>query len=125
MATNPRTKNPNDAALSAVEEALRLDYSPEEEAAEGNRGEPRRERRPEPPRGAAPDPQRQHRQVQPGGAGRDGDRVLRAKVAAELFFKFRHTRPLRNPAGTQRADHRLLFLRTDERPGDRNHFPDR
>ena len=25
MATNPRAKNPNDAALSAVEEALRLD----------------------------------------------------------------------------------------------------
>src|SRR5260221_14161881 len=31
MATTPRTKNPNDAALSAVEEALRLDYTPEED----------------------------------------------------------------------------------------------
>ncbi|HWA84795.1 MAG TPA: hypothetical protein VG710_01120, partial [Opitutus sp.] len=30
MATTPRTKNPNDAALSAVEEALRLDYAPDE-----------------------------------------------------------------------------------------------
>ena len=35
MATNPRTKNPNDAALSAVEEALRLDFSPGDEAAAG------------------------------------------------------------------------------------------
>ena len=47
MATNPRTKNPNDAALSAVEEALRLDLSPEDEAEPDRAAPPRRERRPE------------------------------------------------------------------------------
>ena len=49
MATNPRTKNPNDAALSAVEEALRLDYEPgADSTAEPERAP--RQRRPEPPR---------------------------------------------------------------------------
>jgi hypothetical protein len=48
MATNPR-KKPDDAALSAVEEALRVDYSPEDEGvAEPDSGiRPPRERRPE------------------------------------------------------------------------------
>ena len=48
MATTPRTKNPNDAALSAVEEALRLDYTPEEETeqVEATGTRPPRERRP-------------------------------------------------------------------------------
>src|SRR3990167_4992396 len=55
MATSPRTKTPNDAALSAVEEALRLDFGgPEEEADAENaalaRSDQRRERRPEPSR---------------------------------------------------------------------------
>src|SRR5690349_4465603 len=39
MATNPR-KNPNDAALSAVEEALRLDFGAKEEDAPAD-GAPR------------------------------------------------------------------------------------
>jgi hypothetical protein len=65
MATNPRTKTPNDAALSAVEEALRLDFGgPEDEAdtertgagrsAQASGSGPRRERRAEPPRPADP-----------------------------------------------------------------------
>ena len=41
MATNPRSKNPNDAALSAVEEALRLDLSPDDEAEPGSRADRR------------------------------------------------------------------------------------
>jgi hypothetical protein len=56
MATNPRTKTPNDAALSAVEEALRLDFGgPGDDAdqeARASRSDVRRqgERRPEPSR---------------------------------------------------------------------------
>src|SRR6478736_685345 len=75
MATNPRAKTPNDAALSAVEEALRLDFGgpgddgeratkrpPEPRAPEGSRATAaadaaRRselQRRPETPRMPAP-----------------------------------------------------------------------
>src|SRR5438034_10732453 len=75
MATNPRAKTPNDAALSAVEEALRLDFGgpgddgeratkrpPEPRAPEGSRAAAaadaaRRselQRRPETPRMPAP-----------------------------------------------------------------------
>ncbi len=65
MATNPRSKTPNDAALSAVEDALRLDFT-EEDADEGDaaaRDEPRRERRPEARAGNEP-PRRDRRAEQ-------------------------------------------------------------
>ncbi len=52
MATNPR-KTPNDAALSAVEEALRLDFGAGEDS-ERERPPPRR-----PPEPRAPEPPRQ------------------------------------------------------------------
>ena len=53
MATNPRAKTPNDAALSAVEEALRLDFGGPGEDAERERPATRR-----PPEPRAPDPGR-------------------------------------------------------------------
>ena len=53
MATNPRAKTPNDAALSAVEEALRLDFGgPGDDADRGKR--PPEPRAPETGRAAGP-----------------------------------------------------------------------
>ena len=47
MATNPRPKNPNETALSAVEDALRLDYTPDETRAADLDEPVQPERRPE------------------------------------------------------------------------------
>ena len=52
MATNPRAKTPNDAALSAVEEALRLDFGgPSDDGERGKR--PPEPRAPEAARASA------------------------------------------------------------------------
>ena len=53
MATNPRTRSPNDAALSAVEEALKLDFGGPGEEAERDRPAARRPPEPRAPEAAA------------------------------------------------------------------------
>ena len=53
MATNPRAKTPNDAALSAVEEALRLDFGGPGDDSERATKRPPEPRAPEAGRAAA------------------------------------------------------------------------
>ncbi len=103
MATNPRPKNPNETALSAVEDALRLDYAPDAAPSVEPEDTARRDRRTEPRAPSTEAPRRGAEQQRRSEAPRPPAPPPRRAEAAPSAPPPRREEPRRNEGAGARA----------------------